>query len=146
MKLDLKNEFAERAYQILTGLVAPRPIAMVTTLCADGSVSAAPISFFKLLDTGPATCAFAPCDRHDGALKDVEPNVRAIHEFVVDLMDDGDCRGGEPLRRPYRSVNARWPVQGCMPRPSSMVKPQRIAESPASLECRGATHCYRFRS
>jgi len=44
MELDLENEFAERAYPILASLVTPRPIALVTTLSADGRVNAAPFS------------------------------------------------------------------------------------------------------
>ena len=48
MELDLEKEFAERAYPILASLVTPRPIALVTTISADGRVNAAPFSFFNL--------------------------------------------------------------------------------------------------
>src|SRR5476651_84951 len=49
MELDLENEFADRAYQILASLVTPRPIALVTTISADGKVNAAPFSFFNIM-------------------------------------------------------------------------------------------------
>ena len=32
MELDLENKFSDRAYPILSSLVTPRPIALVTTL------------------------------------------------------------------------------------------------------------------
>ena len=53
MELDLEKEYAGRAYPILASLVTPRPIALVTTLSADGKVNAAPFSFFNLLPRTP---------------------------------------------------------------------------------------------
>ena len=49
MELDLETEFAHRAYPLLVSLVTPRPIALVTTVSADGKVNAAPFSFFNLM-------------------------------------------------------------------------------------------------
>ena len=54
MELDLENQFADRAYQLLASLVTPRPIALVTTISPDGKVNAAPFSFFNLLGAQPA--------------------------------------------------------------------------------------------
>jgi len=88
MELDLEKEFADRAYPLLASLVTPRPIALVTTLSADGSVNAAPFSFFNLLGANPPICAFAPGDRDNGTPKDTALNVRATHEFVVNLVDE----------------------------------------------------------
>ena len=88
MELDLENEFADRAYPILASLVTPRPIALVTTISADGKINAAPFSFFNLLGANPPICAFAPGDRDDGTPKDTALNVRATHEFVVNLVDE----------------------------------------------------------
>ncbi len=48
MELDLEKEFADRAYPLLVSLVTPRPIALVTTISADGKVNAAPFSFFNV--------------------------------------------------------------------------------------------------
>ncbi len=42
MELDLEKEFADRAYPLLVSLVTPRPIALITTISADGRVNAAP--------------------------------------------------------------------------------------------------------
>ena len=60
MELDLEKEFAPRAYQLLVSLVTPRPIALVTTISADGKVNAAPFSFFNVMGANPPICAFAP--------------------------------------------------------------------------------------
>ena len=53
IELNLLGEHADRAYPILAGLVTPRPIAWVTTLNEDGSVNAAPFSFFNVFGDNP---------------------------------------------------------------------------------------------
>ena len=135
MELDLENKFADRAYPILASLVTPRPIALVTSISADGKVNAAPFSFFNLLGAHPPIVAFAPGDRDDGTPKDTALNVRATHEFVVNLVDENIA---EAMNRcaaslPYGENELQH--AGLHSAPSSLVKPPRIAESPASLEC-----------
>jgi flavin reductase (DIM6/NTAB) family NADH-FMN oxidoreductase RutF len=88
MELDLEGRFADRAYTILASLVTPRPIALVTTISADGRINAAPFSFFNLMGANPPILAFAPGDRDDGTPKDTALNIRATHEFVVNLVDE----------------------------------------------------------
>jgi len=135
MELDLEKEFADRAYQLLVSLVVPRPIALVITISADGKINAAPFSFFNVLGANPPICAFAPGDRVDGTPKDTALNVRATHEFVVNLVDEtiaeamNQCAASLPFGE-NELVRA-----GLTAVPSSIVKPPRIAESPASLEC-----------
>ncbi len=135
MELDLENQFADRAYQLLASLVTPRPIALVTTISPDGKVNAAPFSFFNVMGANPPICAFAPGDRNDGTPKDTALNIRAIHEFVVNLVDEkiADAMNQCAASLPYGDnelVHA-----GLTATPSSVVKPPRIVESPASLEC-----------
>jgi flavin reductase (DIM6/NTAB) family NADH-FMN oxidoreductase RutF len=135
MELNLETDYADRAYTILASLVTPRPIALVTTVSADGKVNAAPFSFFNLLGANPPICAFAPGDRDNGTPKDTALNVRVMHEFVVNLVDEkiagamNQCAASLPFGE---SELAR---AGLTAAPSSIVKPPRIAESPASLEC-----------
>ena len=135
MELDLEKEYADRAYVLLASLVTPRPIALVTTMSADGKINAAPFSFFNLLGADPPILAFAPGDRDDGTPKDTALNIRATHEFVVNLVDEkiaeamNQCAASLP-----NGVNELIPA-GLTGAPCSIVKPPRIAEAPASLEC-----------
>ena len=136
MELDLEGPLADRAYAILASLVTPRPIALVTTASPDGKVNAAPFSFFNLLGANPPILAFAPGDRDDGTPKDTARNIRLTHEFVVNLVDEAMA---EAMNRCAASLpygeNELLPAR-LHPAPSSAVKPPRIIESPASLECR----------
>ncbi len=135
MKLDIEGDLADRAYAILASLVTPRPIALVTTAGPEGRVNAAPFSFFNLLGADPPILGICPGDREDGTPKDTARNIRETHEFVVNLVD-------ESIAEAMNQCAASLPYGECelsraklTSAPSSAVKPPRIAEAPASLEC-----------
>lgn len=136
MELDLAGRHADRAYALLASLVTPRPIAWVTTLGPDGVVNAAPFSFFNVLGAEPPIVGFCPADRPDGTPKDTARNIRLSHEFVVNLVDESLA---EAMNRTAASLpygQGELDGLGLHTRPSTAVRPPRIAESPASLECR----------
>jgi flavin reductase (DIM6/NTAB) family NADH-FMN oxidoreductase RutF len=136
MELDLEGKHAARAYAILVSLVVPRPIAWVTTVNTDGAINAAPFSFFNVLGARPPIVGICPGDRDDGTPKDTALNVRLTHEFVVNLVDEAVA---EPMNRTAASVpygTNELQAAGLTTLASSVVGPPRIAESPASLECK----------
>jgi flavin reductase (DIM6/NTAB) family NADH-FMN oxidoreductase RutF len=135
MELDLEGQFADRAYPILASLVTPRPIALVTTISPDGKVNAAPFSFFNLLGSAPPILAFAPGDRDDGTPKDTARNIRLTHQFVVNLVDEAIAEAMNKCAASLPYGEDELLHAGLHPAPSSVVKPPRILESPASLEC-----------
>jgi flavin reductase (DIM6/NTAB) family NADH-FMN oxidoreductase RutF len=135
MELNLETDYADRAYTILASLVTPRPIALVTTISADGKVNAAPFSFFNLLGAKPPICAFAPGDRDNGTPKDTALNIRAMHEYVVNLVDESVAEAMNQCAASLPFGESELTRAGLTAAPSSVVKPPRIAESPASLEC-----------
>jgi flavin reductase (DIM6/NTAB) family NADH-FMN oxidoreductase RutF len=135
MELDLEKEFADRAYPLLVSLVTPRPIAFVTTISPDGKINAAPFSFFNVLGAQPPIVAFAPGDRDDGTPKDTALNVRATHEFVVNLVDESIAEAMNQCAASLPYGENELVRAGLTAAPSSSVKPPRIAEAPASLEC-----------
>ncbi len=135
MELDLAGQHADRAYALLASLVTPRPIAWVTSLGPDGAVNAAPFSFFNVLGDEPPIIGFCPGDRDDGTPKDTVRNIRLSHEFVVNLVDEGlaEAMNKTSASLPYGVSEIEH--AGLSTAPSSLVKPPRIAEAPASLEC-----------
>lgn len=136
IELDLLGEHADRAYPILAGLVTPRPIAWVTTLNEDGSVNAAPFSFFNVFGDDPPLVIFAPGNRDDGSPKDTARNCERSGEFVVNLVDEALAEGMNRTSAtvPYGvSETAREKIETVA---SSCVAPPRIAAAPAALECK----------
>jgi flavin reductase (DIM6/NTAB) family NADH-FMN oxidoreductase RutF len=135
MELDLEGKHSDRAYAILASLVTPRPIAWVTTLGPDGVVNAAPFSFFNVLGANPPILGFCPGDREAGVPKDTARNIRLMHEFVVNLVDEktAEAMNQTAASLPYGVSEIK--SAGLTTTASSVVKPPRITESPASLEC-----------
>jgi flavin reductase (DIM6/NTAB) family NADH-FMN oxidoreductase RutF len=136
MELDLEGKHAARAYPVLVSLVVPRPIAWVTTVNKDGVINAAPFSFFNVLGSNPPIVGICPGDRVDGSPKDTARNIRLTHEFVVNLVDE---ELAEPMNRTAASApygTNELELAGVTTCASSVVRPPRIAESPASLECK----------
>lgn len=136
IELDLLTEHADRAYPILAGLVTPRPIAWITTLNENGSVNAAPFSFFNVFGDDPPLVIFAPGDRDDGSPKDTARNCERSGEFVVNLVDESlaavmvATSGGLPYGV---SETEKFHIETTA---SSCVAPPRISAAPAALECK----------
>jgi flavin reductase (DIM6/NTAB) family NADH-FMN oxidoreductase RutF len=135
MELDLEGEHQSRAYALLVSLVTPRPIAWLTTLGSDGVVNAAPFSFFNVLGSSPPIVGVCPGDRANGEPKDTARNIRDNHEFVVNLVDEqlGAAMNLTSASLPYGVSELAG--AGLSTAASSLVRPPRIAEAPASLEC-----------
>ncbi|HEX4342227.1 MAG TPA: flavin reductase family protein [Verrucomicrobiae bacterium] len=136
MEFDIEGKHADRAYALLASLVTPRPIAWVSTLSPDGVVNVAPFSFFNVLGANPPILGFCPGDREDGTPKDTAKNIRLTHEFVVNLVDENVAEAMNQTAASLPYGVSELQSAGLTTRPSSSVKPPRIAESPASLECK----------
>jgi len=98
-------------------------------------VNAAPFSFFNVLGANPPIVGFCPGDRPEGGPKDTARNIRATHEFVVNLVDEGvaEAMNRTAASLPYGADELQH--AGLTRVASSVVRPPRIAEAPASLEC-----------
>ncbi len=121
-------------------LVAPRPIAWVSSLSAEGVANLAPFSYFNACADRPPTVMFAPNNpRPNGGGKDTLRNIEQTNEFVVNLV-------GYDLREPMNLTSAHvdssvdeFELAGLTPAPSVHVKAPRLEEAPVSLECRFLT-------
>ncbi|HEY5894587.1 MAG TPA: flavin reductase family protein [Chthoniobacterales bacterium] len=135
MELDIEGKHADRAYAMLASLVTPRPIAWVTTVNLEGVVNAAPFSFFNVLGSTPPIIGFCPGDRADGTPKDTARNVRLTHDFVVNLVDESVAEAMNHTAASFPYGINELESAGLTALPASVVKPPRIAQAPASLEC-----------
>src|SRR3954463_9671036 len=71
---------------LINGLVAPRPIAWVSSVASDGTRNLAPFSFFGAFSFDPPTIGLGPGSR-GGVNKDSLHNIKASGEFVVNLVN-----------------------------------------------------------
>jgi flavin reductase (DIM6/NTAB) family NADH-FMN oxidoreductase RutF len=124
-------------FRLLTSVVAPRPIALVSTVSDDGTPNLAPFSFFNAFGANPPMVGFSPSRRvRDGTTKDTYHNLKATEQCVVNvvpsrLVDQANLASAE-----FGPDVDEWPRTGLTPVPSELVTPARVAESPVQMECR----------
>ncbi|MGF1450321.1 MAG: flavin reductase family protein [Opitutales bacterium] len=135
MQQDLRTLSPGAAYRLLAGLVVPRPIAWVTTQAADGTLNAAPYSFFNVMGANPPTVVFAPGNRGPDVAKDTAANVAQTREFVVNLVDEAHAKAMNVTAGDFPSDVSEVEVAGLGTEPSVVVKPPRIQNALAALEC-----------
>lgn len=71
----------------LSWIIAPRPIAWVTSISATGVHNLAPFSFFTIACTDPLTLMIAIEPRPDGSRKDTLENIIATRHFVIHITE-----------------------------------------------------------
>ncbi|MBX7118459.1 MAG: flavin reductase family protein [Gemmatimonadaceae bacterium] len=120
----------------LTPLIAPRPIAFVSTMDAAGVANVAPFSFFAMGGGNPSSIAICPIADRDGNPKDTLRNIRATGEFVVNIVSREMAEAVNQASAPYPPEVDEFEAVGLTKRPATRVRPWRVGESPAALECR----------
>lgn len=115
----------------LKAIVAPRPIGWISSVDREGRINLAPYSFFNAVCETPPIVAFSSSGR-----KDTQSNVEATGEFVVNLATRALA---EPMNLSSASVPHdvnEFELARLTPAPCRIVRPPRVAQSPAALECK----------
>jgi flavin reductase (DIM6/NTAB) family NADH-FMN oxidoreductase RutF len=123
-------------YKLLAALVVPRPIALVTTVGPDGTVNAAPFSFFNVFSEDPALVILGLGARPDGTPKDTLAHVRETGAFVVNLVGEAIAAQMNMCAVDFPPDISEVDAAGFTTLPGVSVPVPRIAEAPAALECR----------
>ena len=141
MNFDLEVDPAHQAYKLLVGLVAPRPIALITSLDEDGRLNAAPFSAYNYLCTDPPIIGVGVANRPDQQFvpKDTARNIRRTGEFVVNVVTEDIAEKMNICAIDFPHEMSEVEIAGFTTAPSQVVKPPRLAEAHAALECREYT-------
>lgn len=117
-------------------LIVPRPIGWISTLSVEGEVNLAPYSFFNAVAYTPPQVMFSGTGNHAfGGLKDSINNAIETGEFVVNMAtwDLREAMNASAVAVPH-AVD-EFEHAGLHKSTSRVVRPPRVAESPAHLEC-----------
>lgn len=112
-------------------IIAPRPIGWISTVGTDGSVNLAPYSFFNQISSQPPMLMFSS----DGP-KHSATNAEATGEFVYNLATYELRQAMSATSAPLPKGVSEFDAAGLTPAACRLVKPPRVLESPASLECK----------
>lgn len=121
----------------LLGGVAPRPIALVSTISKEGQVNLSPFSFFNAFGANPPTVAFSPSRRvRDNSTKDTYENLIATEECVIQAVTHSMVQQVSLASTEFDSSVNEFDKTGLTPIESDLVRPPRVKESPFQMECR----------
>lgn len=120
----------------LVGAVGPRPIALASTIDADGRPNLSPFSFFNCFGANPPLLIFSPARRgRDNTTKHSYHNVKAVPEVVINVVTHAMVQQVSVASGEYAEGVDEFAKSGLTPVASERVRPLRVKESPVQFEC-----------
>ena len=122
---------------VLQHSVAPRPIALASTVDKDGNINVSPFSFFNMFSTNPPILIFSPLRKARGnTIKHTLENVKDVPEVVIGNVNFDMVQQVSLSSTEYEKGVNEFVKSGLTMKPADMVKPPLIAESPVNFECK----------
>ena len=123
-------------YGLMISSVAPRPVALVSSLSQDGVHNLAPFSYFGCVSHDPPMISVSFAMKRGGMKKDTLANIESSGEFVVNMVSDWLVEAASHCAGEYPENINEMEVTGLTPIPSEVVKAPRVKESAVHYECR----------
>lgn len=141
MQFNMEETPHRQVYNLLIGLVAPRPIAWITSMDEEGTLNAAPFSAYNYLCTDPPIVGIGVTNRpgREAVPKDTARNIRRTGEFVINVVTEDLIEKMNICATDFPAGVNELEMAGLTTAPSSIVKVPRIAEAHAALECKEFT-------
>lgn len=137
ISVDLKELDGKTAHAYLLGAVGPRPIALASTMDKDGNANLAPFSFFNVFSSNPPILVFSPSRRvRDNSTKHTLHNAQATGEVVINVVNYDIVQQTSLASTDYAEGVNEFVKAGLTAIESDVVKPFRVKESPAQMECK----------
>jgi flavin reductase (DIM6/NTAB) family NADH-FMN oxidoreductase RutF len=141
MEIDPRALAMDLCYKLVIGCVVPRPIAVVSTVSAEGLLNVAPFSYFTVASHTPLSLAFTVGGpKSDGSIKDTLRNARFVDdggtgEFVVNIADESYAEAMAKTGESLAHGESEFQHAGLTPLPGVVVKAPRVGEASVSFEC-----------
>ncbi|MFN8844030.1 MAG: flavin reductase family protein [Chryseotalea sp.] len=136
-RIDPKEVTTGVLHSYLLGAIAPRPIAFASTIDKEGKVNLSPFSFFNVFGANPPILIFSPARRgRDNTVKHSYENVLEVPEVTINIVDYAMVQQMSLASTEYPKGVNEFVKAGLTEIPSEKVKPPRVANAPASFECK----------
>ena len=123
-------------YRLLTSIVAPRPIAWVSTVNAQGVPNLAPFSFYNAVAGFPPTIMFSVSYRRaEPREKHTLRNIRATGEFCCHVVDEDSAEAMIRTAVDWPDEYNEIELAGLQAVACDDVRPPRLASAPVAMEC-----------
>lgn len=135
MLVDPKQVKPNDIYTMMVQVIAPRPIAWVSTISRDGISNLAPYSYFNGICSKPAALMFSAVNKPDGSPKDTVRNILDNRQFVVNVVPFGLADPMVQSSGDFEFGESEFARTGMTESASQRVKPPSVKESPIQMEC-----------
>lgn len=117
--------------------IAPRPIALASTIDATGTINLSPFSFFNLFSSHPPVVVFSPARRvRDNTSKHTLENVLSVPEVVINICDYDMVQQMSLSSCEYPKGVNEFEKAGFTQEAATQVRPPMVKESKVKLECK----------
>lgn len=132
-----QNTEISKLHSYLLAAVAPRPIALASTIDENGNSNLSPFSFFNVFSANPPILIFSPARRvRDNTTKHTLKNVKQVREVVINVVNFDIIQQTSLSSTEYAKGVNEFEKAGFTMQKSEKVKPFRVAESPVQFECK----------
>ncbi len=126
-----------RLHGYLLSAVAPRPIALASTIDLEGVPNLSPFSFFNVFSANPPILIFSPARRvRDNTTKHTLENAKATREVVINVVTHAMVQQTSLSSTEYEKGVNEFEKAGFTMLASEKVSPFRVKESPVQFECK----------
>ena len=126
----------QEMHKHLLASVAPRPIALASTIDAEGNVNLSPFSFFNVFSANPPIMIFSPSrSGRDNSEKHTYLNAEETREVCISVVTYDMVEQVSLSSSMYPEDVNEFVKSGLTEQPSDLIRPPRVAESPVSFEC-----------
>ncbi|AMC11714.1 flavin reductase [Lutibacter profundi] len=127
----------EKLHGYLLSAVAPRPIALASTIDTNENPNLSPFSFFNVFSANPPILIFSPARRvRNNTIKHTLKNAKETREVVINIVNYDIVQQMSLSSTEYPKNVNEFEKAGFTMVASEKVKPFRVGESPIQFECK----------
>jgi len=137
MHIDIQQLAPVQRQAWLQHAIAPRPIALASTIDKEGNVNLSPFSFFNLFSSNPPIVIFSPARRvRDNTIKHTLENVMEVADVGINICDFDMVQQVSLSSCEYPKGVDEFDKAGFTKQPSSIIKPPLVKEAKIKFECK----------
>lgn len=122
---------------LLQTAIAPRPIALASTVDQEGNINLSPFSFFNMFSSNPPVVIFSPARRvRDNTTKHTLENVLEVPEVVIGIVNYKIVQQISLASTEYSKAENEFIKAGLTMKDADLIRPKLIEECPVNLECK----------
>ncbi|WP_085524538.1 flavin reductase family protein [Tuberibacillus sp. Marseille-P3662] len=136
MHINPKDQTKKENYKLLIGSILPRPIAFVTSRTPEGTINAAPFSFYNVVATDPPMIGISCARKPGNVMKDTALNIQESGEFVIQVVDTDNVKAVNDCSIDYPADMSEVTETGLTLKDSRMIGVPGVQEAKIRMECK----------